>query len=113
MHVDDEVNDEAQRLGALRARARAIRERRREVHDGREHIAFGRMMESVDRGARLLEPRAWRQIREVDVVPRHRALPRRVGADRVGPEPELAERLSIAEVGNLASSGWAELLLGE
>jgi hypothetical protein len=54
MHVDDEVNDEAQCLGALRARPRAIRERSREVHDGRKHIAFGRMMEGVDRGARLV-----------------------------------------------------------
>ena len=46
-------------------------------------------------------------------MPRHRALPCGVVADPVGPERELAERLSVAEVGDLASRGRAELVLGE
>jgi len=113
MHVDDEVNDEAQRLAALLVRPRAIRERRREMRDGGEHVAFRKMMECVDRGSRLVEPRAGWQIGEVDVVPRHGAFPRGITTDRVSPEPELTQRLSVAEVGHLASRSRAEFPLGE
>ena len=52
MHVDDEVNDEAQRLAALVVRPRAICERRRETHDGGEHIAFRRIIWNASIAAR-------------------------------------------------------------
>ena len=46
-------------------------------------------------------------------MPRHDALPRGITADRVGPEPELTERLSVAEVDDLAARDRAEFPLGE
>jgi hypothetical protein len=113
MHVADEVNDEAQRLAALFVWPQVVRERRRELHDGGEHVALRNMLERIDRGSRLRESRARWQIGKVDVVPRHGAFPRGIITDRVRPEPDLSQRLSLAEVGHCASRSGAELALGK
>src|SRR5690606_5110498 len=101
MQVDDEMHEEAQRLGALRRIAR-LGEPRRVPLDGPPDVAFRRVTVRLERLV----------VADVHVVPRRGMPPRVVGPYAIRPRPDLREPPTVRKRRDLGGRARTKERLG-